>query len=140
MTVSIMLVDDSPSSLTILKLLLSKAGIGNIKDYTSPKKALACIQQGNIPSLIVTDFKMPEMNGIQFLEVVSALYPELPAVIVTGDSTGIRSESGKFTVIEKGCSDFFKQLIELIKTYTGDFVEKSPRIEETKRALLRKNN
>ncbi len=131
-----MLVDDSQSSLTIMKLLLNKAGINEVTAHCSPKEALDQIQKGQIPSLVITDFKMPEMSGLEFLEAVSALYPEIPAIIISGDSDSVRSESRNYPVLEKGSPDFFNQIIQQIKIYTGEVRETAP--EKNNRRTLSK--
>lgn len=136
MALSIMIVDDSQSSLTVMKLLLNKAGINDVTVHSSPKEALDSIQKGTIPSLVITDFKMPEMNGLQLLEAVSALYPEIPAFIISGDSDSVRSQSRSYPVLEKGGPDFFDQIIQQIKIYTGEVRETAP--ENSNRKTLSK--
>ena len=37
-----------------------------------------------VPDLILLDLVMPEMHGIQFLQLLREAHPELPVVIVTG--------------------------------------------------------
>jgi two-component system response regulator FlrC len=34
--------------------------------------------------LVVTDIRMPELNGIELLQAIKSRYPEMPVVIITG--------------------------------------------------------
>lgn len=56
-----------------------------VKTFTSPVQALQSLHQIN-PAVILTDQRMPEMNGVEFLEAARKLRPEAIRVIVTGYS------------------------------------------------------
>src|ERR1044072_244124 len=50
--------------------------------------ALEVMTQHNAPvSLVVSDISMPEMDGLEFVGMVRAAYPALPALLVSGQST-----------------------------------------------------
>lgn len=42
-----------------------------------------CAEQGRMPFVVISDYKMPLMDGIEFLEQVKALYPNLQRVLLT---------------------------------------------------------
>ncbi|MDD3150296.1 MAG: ATP-binding protein [Candidatus Gastranaerophilales bacterium] len=79
----IVIVDDEPMVTASLKALLSLEGIHNAEFFNSPMKALEFIKNNSI-SLIMSDFLMPEMNGIEFLTKVKEIHPEISLILLTG--------------------------------------------------------
>ncbi len=57
-------VDDEPEICDLLKLLLSEAGY-IVTSFPHPVAALDALPH-SAPEMIVSDFKMPEMNGLDF--------------------------------------------------------------------------
>src|SRR5438105_13506384 len=41
--------------------------------------------RGALPDLIVTDLKMPNMSGFEFLSIVRRRFPQIPTIAVSGD-------------------------------------------------------
>jgi len=80
---TIVIVDDEEMVLTSLHSFLSLETPYNIETFTSAKKALEFIKTNNV-DLIVSDYLMPEMDGISFLIKVRKLKPEVPRIILTG--------------------------------------------------------
>ncbi len=113
----LMIVDDSQSSLTVMKLVLEKSGIEQIQEFSCAQSALNSIKEGNIPAFIISDFRMPVMNGLEFLDKVSELYPEIPSLIISGDKASVLALSQNYPVVEKGEADFFKQLADMITNH-----------------------
>ena len=109
----ILLVDDLENVLDYTKAILNHAGFTNIITYDCPLEALQAVKDGLIPSTVVTDFRMPGMNGADLLKAISSIYPDTNAVITTGDPETAK-HSTRFPVIEKGKPDFFKTLIGLL--------------------------
>lgn len=109
---SIMVVDDKDLSLDLIHIYLSREGYKNIRKFDCPLKALSEIKGGFIPDFIITDFRMPEMNGVQFLKSVSSITSKpIPSLILTGDPGSLPPISKKITVLEKGQLEFFRDLI-----------------------------
>ena len=50
--------------------------------------ALAQIEAGDIPDLLVTDFAMPGMNGLTLIKEARRHRPGLPALLLTGYADG----------------------------------------------------
>lgn len=80
----ILIVDDSPTMRRILVNTVIKAGFSDVKEAEDGKDALAKLLAGNF-DLLMTDWNMPNMNG---LELVSAVRQEekfknLPILMVT---------------------------------------------------------
>ncbi len=54
-----------------------------IECYQSPHDALARLCKGPV-DLVITDFLMPEMDGLEFLSEVQKLFPQMPSILLTG--------------------------------------------------------
>jgi DNA-binding NtrC family response regulator len=78
----ILIVDDEPSYLELLKGLLQQEGYTNVLTEQNPLNVLPLLQRTDI-DLILLDVYMPQMNGLDLLEKVYSEYPSLPVIIVT---------------------------------------------------------
>lgn len=82
----ILLVDDEPLVLKMLHAFLSSQGY-QVTCAPGGHDALAVIErQHSSIDLLITDIRMPDMNGIRLLEAVRQLHPSLPVLLMTGYS------------------------------------------------------
>lgn len=81
-THNILLVDDEPEILASLKRTLRKQGYA-IYAAISGMEGLAILQKQNI-SLVVSDYKMPGMSGVEFLNKVKSKWPDIMRIMLTG--------------------------------------------------------
>lgn len=118
---SIMIVDDMSSTLEIMKLLFTNAGYKDIYTFDCPLRALHEIDQGIKPDIIISDFHMPHLNGLEFLESAISTLKKTKPVIMSGDTTSIKQlpRQYKVKIIDKGDPDFFKKLLLVIKSFKG---------------------
>ncbi len=79
---TILLVDDESNILTSLKRMLRNEGY-TVLTAQSGNDALTIMAHQRV-QLVVSDQRMPEMNGNEFLQHVKALYPECIRVILSG--------------------------------------------------------
>ncbi len=82
---TILVVDDEVNYLTVMEALLGEAGY---EVLTAPggNDALK-IAGGSDLDLVLTDMKMPRMNGIELLGELRRLYPDLPVIMMTAYGT-----------------------------------------------------
>ncbi len=82
---TILVVDDELNYLTVMEALLGDEGY---EVLTAPggQEALK-IAGGADLDLVLTDMKMPKMNGIELLSELKRLYPDLPVVMMTAYGT-----------------------------------------------------
>jgi len=78
---TILVVDDEPVVLSALKQTLEREGF-HVVACASPLKALAILQERSF-SVIISDQKMPEMLGLDFLIESRALRPQASRILVT---------------------------------------------------------
>jgi len=79
---TIVVVDDEPMVRNVLEQLLQRKGY-TIKGVSSSKEALELIKNNRV-DLVVTDIAMPEMTGLELLQVVKKAYPQIGVIIMTG--------------------------------------------------------
>ncbi|MEM0951850.1 MAG: ATP-binding protein [Cyanobacteria bacterium P01_H01_bin.74] len=79
----LMVVDDEMMVTASLKAMLSMALPHDVYCFNNPVEALTAVD-GIQPDLIISDFSMPEMDGITFLKQVKAKYPEVTLILLTG--------------------------------------------------------
>jgi putative two-component system response regulator len=102
---TIVIVDDEEMVLTSLSAYLSLETDYDVQTFTSAKKAIDFVRGKRI-DLVISDYLMPEMDGISFLARVRELQPEAPRIILTGYADkenaikGI-NEVGLYQYIEK---------------------------------------
>src|SRR3981081_2793534 len=75
----VLLVDDEPSMLFAFKTLLKSSGHETVL-ASAGKEALAHLDSVDA---VITDFSMPEMDGVQLLQSVRERDPSLPVVLLT---------------------------------------------------------
>ena len=102
---TIVIVDDEEMVLTSISSFLSLETDYNLKTFISAKKALDYIKDNPV-DLVVSDYLMPEMDGISFLIKVRELVPEVPRIILTGyadkeNAIKAINQVGLFQYIEK---------------------------------------
>ena len=80
----IWIVDDDESIRWVLERGLSEKGM-DVKTFDSASKVIKKLETEN-PQLILTDIKMPGKSGIDLLDEVKELRPEIPIIIMTAHS------------------------------------------------------
>jgi response regulator RpfG family c-di-GMP phosphodiesterase len=102
---TLLLVDDDPAVLQSLAALLELETPHRVLVETSPRRAIQ-LARVNPVDMVISDFLMPEMDGIAFLLEVRGLYPESVLILLTGyadKENAIRAinEVGIFHYLEK---------------------------------------
>jgi len=83
----ILLVDDSTVMLSSLTSILTKAGYAFSTAHDGPS-AIEKINAGLSPSLVITDYHMPGMNGVELITQLRRLGPTrfVPMLVLTTES------------------------------------------------------
>ena len=80
---TVLILDDEEMVLTSLSTYLALETDYEVVTFTSAKRALEHLAQHDV-GIIISDFLMPEMDGIKFLAQAKELRPDTPRVILTG--------------------------------------------------------
>ena len=79
---TLLIVDDEPGILSSLRRLLRPAGY-KIHTAESGQAGLLVLEQEKV-DLVISDMRMPEMDGAKFLEQVRARWPGTTRILLTG--------------------------------------------------------
>ena len=87
---SILVVEDNPIALRTLASLLNALGTASVTEADSAEKALEIVKTRDF-SLILTDYRLGGMNGVQFIEQLRAGGKQTPVIVLSGapDKTGV---------------------------------------------------
>jgi DNA-binding NtrC family response regulator len=80
MPARILVIDDDAIACEFLQEALSRAGY-EVDTFTSARKAL--LENLSAYDLLMSDIRMPDMDGLQFLRTVHEKWPELPVILMT---------------------------------------------------------
>ena len=80
----ILLVDDEEMIISSIKSFLAVETDYRLLTYTSPLKALEDLDKIQKVDLVISDYLMPEMDGISFLAEVKKRFPLIPRILLTG--------------------------------------------------------
>ncbi|MDH3561541.1 MAG: response regulator, partial [Gammaproteobacteria bacterium] len=76
----IWVIDDDNSIRWVLEKALQKAGL-MMESFDNAGSVLEALQHEE-PALIISDIRMPGMDGLELLEHINVLYPKLPVIIM----------------------------------------------------------
>jgi DNA-binding NtrC family response regulator len=80
----IYLIDDQPMLLDLAEMSLQNDNY-LIKKFDDPQRALeAFLKARTKPALLITDYAMGKMNGLELIEKCKATHPELKTVLISG--------------------------------------------------------
>jgi len=81
--INILCVDDEPALLELCRLYLERDGHYNVDTAISALSALDLLKKNQYQA-IISDYQMPEMDGIEFLKTVRGSGSDIPFIIFTG--------------------------------------------------------
>lgn len=77
----ILVVDDDPRTREAVVIFLKSLGY-QVESTGDAQSGLEVVRSG--VELVITDIRMPEMDGIEFLQEIRAVHPGLPVILITG--------------------------------------------------------
>ena len=113
-TMKVLVVDDFSTMRRIVKNILTQLGFTNIVEAEDGKQGLARVMEGGI-ELIVSDWNMPNMMGIDFLRAVraNANTKSIPFLMVTAES----NKENIIQAVQAGVSNY------VVKPFTAEVME-----------------
>lgn len=110
---NILIVDDDVNILELLQRHLQSWNYHVFKAI-SVKEAVSILRDTKI-DLLITDLKMPEVNGFELIKFVSEHYPKLPKLVVTG----YPSVQGSLAAIKSGVVDYLTKPFTKVELKTA---------------------
>jgi two-component system NtrC family response regulator len=139
---TILIVDDEKNYLTILSALLEDEGF---EVLTAPGGSEALeVHKSSDLDLILTDMKMPKMDGIELLENIKANDPDLPVIMMTAHGTVDKAveamQKGAYTYVLKPFDN--ERLIIYVKKATSMYqvVKENRRLRDAVESQYRFGN
>jgi len=82
----VLVVDDEPDVRKVVRMTLEKSGY-DVIEAEDGEKAIAEVKKGEhslLLNLIITDIRMPNMNGIDVINYYQKEWPSVPMIVLTG--------------------------------------------------------
>ncbi len=108
----ILIVDDEPANIRLLKGLLNGKGYACIESITDPRETLESYQEFQ-PDLVLLDLNMPHLNGLQVLEQINNLDQEYPAPVMI--LTAQVDRDSRLRALDLGARDFLSKPFDLVE-------------------------
>lgn len=104
MTATVWIVDDDKAIRWVLEKALSRAGV-NWRSFASADDAWAALESGDAPTAVLSDIRMPGLDGLTFLNRLRERLPQVAVVIMTAhadlNSAVTSFQSGAFEYLPK---------------------------------------
>ena len=115
MNFNVLIVDDTQVNLILFSALVEKLGGCNDFPFTEPLRALRW-EQSNTTDLVILDYVMPEMDGLEFITAFRKLpdHQETPILMVTASD----QKEVRYSALELGATDFLTKPLDRIKFLT----------------------
>ncbi|UCD63179.1 MAG: GAF domain-containing protein [Candidatus Zixiibacteriota bacterium] len=102
----IIVVDDEKRMCDSLLALLGDEGY-NVEAFQSPTEAAEAIRSSKV-DLVITDIKMPEVDGLELLRIVKQVDQDIPVILMTGYA----SLDSAVEAISRGAYDYLMKPVE----------------------------
>ncbi len=98
----ILIIDDKPTIAKVVSIYLSKDF--DFTYFETPIKAISWLNEGNMPDLIITDLRMPEMSGADFVKYIknNELFKHIPIIILSSED----SSTERINLLLNGATDY----------------------------------
>ena len=113
MAIKVIIVDDSRIDLLVMESMARNLGL-EVHSFINPVECMAYIKD-NGADILLTDYNMPQMNGLTILKESRRLYDDIPIVMITAAEADKSLELG---ALENGVTDFLKKPINMT-TFTA---------------------
>ena len=97
----ILVVDDELDMLMLLRMIIEDNTDYEVDTTNNPSEALKMVMENDY-DLVISDLKMPGMDGLELFDEVKGMKPDLPLIIITAYGSLETSDEA----IKKGVADF----------------------------------
>jgi len=114
----VLVVDDDEDSRRVLSLLLAQVGY-NVYETGDGVEALYEMQKRRF-EVVITDYRMPRLDGLELVKICRIVWPETPMVLVSGepaDFARVAVQQGAFAYLRKPHDA--TELLRLVRSAAG---------------------
>lgn len=97
----VVMVDDDPDYLEMVEMMIGEVSKLDIETYTRPNEALESLENSST-EVVLTDYEMPTMDGLEFMEKVYNIDSNIPVILYTSKG----SEEIASKAISRGVHDY----------------------------------
>lgn len=127
-----LIIDDEPDIRELLEITMERMGI-NCHTAENLKSARELLNEHHY-DLCLTDMRLPDGDGVEFVKEVQSVYPKLPIAVITAhgsmDSAIIALKSGAFDFLTKPVD------LTLLRTLVQDAIKLSSQTKKFKQRLI----
>ena len=122
--IRVLLIDDEPEFLELTKFFLDREGSMEVAVASTAKEGLGKLEVETVDA-IVSDYSMPEMDGLEFLKILRARGLDVPFILLTGkgrEDVAIEAlNSGADFYVRKGTDPKtqYAEIVNFIKAGVG---------------------
>jgi two-component system invasion response regulator UvrY len=103
--VRILVVDDNPAVRHYLRAILEQQSAWQVCDEArTGGEALQRVQKAPPPDLILMDFQMPDLNGLDVAKQIAQLFPKIPILLVTIHLSTQLAEAARKVGVRGACA------------------------------------
>lgn len=97
----ILIIDDEPDMLDMLDMIITDKTSHEVVTTFNPLEVKDILSKGDF-NLVITDLKMPSMDGLEVIETVKRLDTDTPVIVITAFGTIEAAEDA----VRRGAYDF----------------------------------
>jgi DNA-binding NtrC family response regulator len=97
----ILVIDDEVDMLMLIRMIIEDNTDYDVETTNSPTEGIKLLKENDF-DLVITDLKMPGMDGIELFDEFRELRPEVPVIIITAYGSTETAEEA----LNKGIADF----------------------------------
>jgi len=101
MSEKLLILDDEPDMLKLLQMIISEKTPYEAVTTNNPHEALELAKKGGF-AMVITDLKMPGLDGIEVLEAIRRMDEDIPVIFITAYG----SVESAIETMQKGAFDF----------------------------------
>lgn len=113
--IPVLFIDDNRELCTLFQIYLEESGEFSVHICNNGEEGLTYLQNNQVMA-VISDYDMPEMNGIDLLKQIRMRYPHLPFIMLTGNDskdTAIAALNAGADFYQNKADDFEVQVFDL---------------------------
>ncbi len=114
-TIKIVIVEDEEAHFHLMKRTIEKAIPGVSIEHFAEANSFIAGMDGIAPDVVIADYRMPGMDGIEFLKTFKSQHENIPVIIITGQG----DEQVAVQAMKLGASDYLVKAGEFFALLPG---------------------